>query len=86
MPVLPDAPTVVSHSLSPGAMGTYSRIPEKLGGDMSPGVGRSLTSAGFSSLGSLARNALLSDLVEALCWPLESVIDRGKPFNPFRAV
>jgi hypothetical protein len=53
---------------------------------MAPGVGRSLTSAGYSSLGSLARNALLSDLVEALCWPLESVIDRGRPFGPFRAV
>lgn len=44
--------------------------------------GRSLTTslkgAGYRSLGSLARNALFSNILESLCWPLEAVIDRSK--------
>jgi len=44
--------------------------------------GRSLTTslkgAGYRSLGSLARNALFSNILESLCWPLEAVLDKGR--------
>ena len=38
----------------------------------------SLKNAGYRSLGSLAKNALFTDLVDALVWPL-SALDRSKP-------
>jgi hypothetical protein len=38
----------------------------------------SLKYAGYRSLGSLAKNALFADLIDALVWPL-SALDRGRP-------
>lgn len=37
----------------------------------------SLKNAGYRSLGSLAKNALFADLIDALIWPL-SALDRGE--------
>jgi hypothetical protein len=40
-------------------------------------IGESLKCAGYQSLGSLARNAVFSDTVEVLVWPLE-VLDKSE--------
>ena len=37
----------------------------------------SLKGAGYCSLGSLARNAIFSDILESLCWPLEAGLDKS---------
>ena len=38
----------------------------------------SLKGAGYCSLGSLARNAIFSDILESLCWPLEAGLDKSR--------
>jgi hypothetical protein len=62
---------------------TYLLASAYLGTGGSGQGGRSLTTslkgAGYRSLGSLARNALLSNFIEILCWPLEGVLDRSEP-------
>lgn len=63
------------------ALGDQAAVPT-LASESSEGARKStrtsLKNAGYRSLGSLAKNALFADLIDALVWPL-SALDRGTP-------